>query len=113
MTKPAASKRPKLIPVSDHTRHLSGLLAAELLGWPEVTARPMFGLRSFYRGSVVFAMLPDKRALGTATAVAFKLAGAAGKLESEKWRYLQLNSERDIEPALAALSDAYSAASGR
>src|SRR5438128_9480106 len=56
-------KRPRLVSLSEEMRHRSGLLAQELSRWPDVSMRPMFGLRAFYRGTVVFAMLPDKRAL--------------------------------------------------
>ncbi len=47
-------------------KHRSSLLAQELSRWPDVSMRPMFGLRAFYRGTVVFAMLPHKRGLESA-----------------------------------------------
>ena len=40
-------KRPKLVPVSEEMKHLCALLAQELLQWPDVTVRPMFGLRAY------------------------------------------------------------------
>jgi hypothetical protein len=91
-----------LMPVSDETKHLHPLLAEELLRWPDVTVRPMFGLRAFYRKTVVFAMLPDKRALETPTAIKYKLAG--------KWQSFDLRNETDIDGALDHLNRAYTKA---
>ena len=88
-------------------RHLCALLGQELLRWPDVAARPMFGLRAFYRGTVVFAMLPDKRALESPTAIAYKLPDGLRRREGEKWRLCELQDERDIDTALAYLHTAY------
>jgi len=65
----------------------------------------MFGLRAFYRGTVVFAMLADKRALESPTAIAYKLQ--EGIREGEKWRFCELKDERGIDSALACLDAAY------
>jgi hypothetical protein len=105
MAKLAGSKRPKLVLVSEETSHLSLLLAQELLRWPDVTARPMFGLRAFYRKTVIFAMLPDKRALENPKAIAYKLG--------DKWQPFELNDQHDIDEALARLNQAYSKAARR
>ena len=58
-------KRPKLVPVSEEMRRICEMLARELLRWPDVSMRSMFGMRAVYRGKEVFAMLPDRRALVT------------------------------------------------
>ena len=113
MAKSVARKRPRLVLVSEEMRRICVLLAQELLRWPDVSARPMFGLRAFYRGSVVFAMLPDKRALENPQAVAYKLPDGAQKREGEKWQLFQLKNEHDIENALARLDKAYRRAVGR
>jgi hypothetical protein len=81
------------------------LLAQELLRWPDVTARPIFGLRAFYRGTAVFAMLPDKRALESPNAIGYKLA--------DQWHSFELTNEHDIDQALARLNQAYTRATGR
>jgi len=99
------------MPVSEEMAHRCVLLAQELLRWPDVHVRSMFGLRAFYRGSVVFAMLPDKRALESSEAISYKLAGGAEKHEGEKWRRFDVKSDRDIDNALARLDQAYSRAS--
>ena len=67
----------------------------------------MFGLRAFYRGAVVFAMLPNKRALESPKAITYKLPGGTQTLEGQKWRLFELQDERDIANALACLDQAY------
>ena len=76
MTKRVAKplrKHPPLPRVSEEVRVFSDFLLNELLSWPGVTAKPMFGLRGVYRGSVIFAALPSTRALNTSCSVSFKL----------------------------------------
>jgi hypothetical protein len=107
MAKALARKRPKLVPVSEEMRRVSVLLGQELLRWPGVSVRSMFGLRAFYRGAVVFAMLPDKRALKSPKAIAYKLLDRPSKREGEKWRSYELKNEFDINNALAHLDQAY------
>jgi len=67
----------------------------------------MFGLRAFYRGSVIFAMLPDKQAFKETSEIAYKLTSAAGKREGEKWRRFALAESGDFSAALACLEKAY------
>lgn len=105
-------KRPKLVPPSKEMRHRSVLLAQELLGWPQVSMRPMFGLHAFYRGTIVFAMLPDSRALENPNAVAYKLPSGTPGGVSEKWKLFELENNRDIGKALATLDKAYREAAG-
>jgi hypothetical protein len=56
---------------------------------------------------VVFAMLPDKRALESPTAIAYKLPVGAPPREGQKWRLFELEGERDLGSALACLDKAY------
>jgi hypothetical protein len=93
-------------------RHISALLEQELLGWPGVTARPMFGMRALYRGTAIFAMLPNLRALENPSAIAYK-PGGAKESQSPKWRLLELKNEQDLTVALACLDKAYRGAAGR
>ena len=87
-------------------KHRSSLLAQELSRWPDVSMRPMFGLRAFYRGTVVFAMLPHKRGLESAKAIAYKPSGAHSK-EGGKWKLFKLEDDHDIGRALVILDKAY------
>jgi hypothetical protein len=91
---------------------MSTLLWQELLQWPGVSVRPMFGLRACYRGPVVFAMLPDKRALESPKAIAYKLSGGPTGRQGQKWRLFELEEERDVGDALARLEKAYRSAVG-
>jgi hypothetical protein len=86
---------------------MSALLSEELLQWPGVSTRPMFGMCAFYHGAVVFAMLPDKRALESPTAIAYKLPVGPQRPEEQKWRLFELEGERDLGNALACLDKAY------
>jgi len=52
-------------------RRISALIGDEILRWPEVTERPMFGMRAFYRKGVVFALLPDKRTMDRPNSIAY------------------------------------------
>lgn len=99
--------RPRLRPVSEEMRTLSSLLGEEVLRWPGVTMRPMFGMRAYYRRDVVFAMLPDKRALEDPNGFAYKLAAGAEKREGEKWKLFAIKNASEIGDALAVLDHAY------
>lgn len=101
------AKRPKLPPVSDEVRRISVLLGEELLRWPGVSAKQMFGLRTYYYGVLVFAMLPDKRAFDTPGGMAYKVPTGKEKREGEKWNRFEIRTERDLSAALEKLSKAY------
>jgi hypothetical protein len=113
MARSVAGKRPRLVPVSEEMARICVLLAQELLRWPDVSARSMFGLRAFYREAVVFAMLPDKRALENPEAIAYKMADGAEGREDEKWKLFELKNKHDIDNVLARLDKAYRRAAGR
>jgi hypothetical protein len=85
-------------------KHVYGLLAEEVAGWPDVSMRLMFGLRAIYRKKVIFALLPDKRALESATAIAYKQAG--------KWVLFEVKDENGIGRALTVIEKAYGRAKG-
>ena len=67
------------------------LMESELLSWPHVTARPMFGMVGFYRKGKIFAAIPRNRTLANRDAVLFKLLGASEKTVSSA-----LNDSRAI-----------------
>ena len=73
----------------------------------------MFGLHAFYRGTVVFAMLPNKRALESAKAIAYKLPSRVQSREGGKWKLFELETDHDIARALANLDKAYRRAARR
>ena len=69
---PPAGPRPKLLPVSEEMRRWSALLESELLSWPGVIAKRMFGFRALYRGKRIFAALPNSRGFGPDAAILLK-----------------------------------------
>ena len=83
------------------------MLRDEMLRWPQVRTHPMFGMRAFYRGKIVFAMLPDKRAFENADSIMYKLAATAEKSEGKKWKLLKLTSAEKLGEALEILDSAY------
>jgi hypothetical protein len=93
-------KPPKLPAPSEEMRHKSALLAQELLSWPDVATRPMFGLWAFYRKGMIFAMLPEKRAFEVPNGVALKEGG--------KWKVFEVEGDAGIGEALTVLEKAYS-----
>jgi hypothetical protein len=103
-------KRPNLVVVSDEMRRITVLLGEELSSWPRVRSNPMFGLIAFYRGDTVFALLPAKRAMEKANAIAYKQPRPEHTREGEKWQFFEVESELDIHQALQLLRAAYDSA---
>src|SRR6266700_4015453 len=87
-------------------RRLSALLSEELLRWPGVSTKPMFGMRAFYRGGIVFAMLPDKRGFNSPNAIMYKLPDGRQKREGPKWQFFEVEADV-VSKALACLDKAY------
>ena len=121
--KPAVA-RPKLLPVSEETRRWSALLESELLSWPGVIAKRMFGLRALYRGKKIFAALPNSRGFGPDASILIKfnpmsralLKRAQGDLRihtnspGKGWFSFTLASDTNLHDALDWLSLSYGAA---
>ena len=115
-------KNPDLIPVSDEMRRWCALLADEVIRWPGVTSRKMFGMNALYRGGVIFAAVSDKRALISAHSIIFKMQQPT-KAESarlakdsrtklhfgigQKWFGYEIHEDHDLTGALDWLAVAY------
>lgn len=126
--KQPAGPRPKLLPISEEMRQWSALLEAELLSWPGVTAKPMFGLRAIYKGKTIFAALPRTRGIGPTASFILKFnpmlpallkrAKADPRLDTSTrvpgtgWFSFALNSEADLRDALWWLNHSYESAKG-
>jgi hypothetical protein len=95
--------------VSDEMRHVCALIDGEIAQWPEVTVRPMFGFRSYYRRGVIFALLPETRALETPNSIAYKLP-TDGAREGAKWISWETSGPESVRAVLALLDRAYTAA---
>jgi hypothetical protein len=115
--------RPKMPPASEEMKQWSAMLGNELSAWPKVTARPMFGLRGFYRGKKIFAALPVTRAIRNPNALIFRIQpmpadllerakkepriDTENRIPSAKWFIFELHSESDFRDALWWLNQAY------
>jgi hypothetical protein len=89
-------------------RRLSALLGKELLRWPDVKEKPMFGMRAFYRKDAVFALLPAARTMDRPNSIAYKLADKDHTTrEGKKWRLFDIENEAGLTEALQVLDEAY------
>lgn len=121
--KPAAT-HPKLLPVSEETRRWSALLESELLTWPSVVSKRMFGFRALYRGKRIFAALPNSRGFGPDASVLLKFnpmppallqrtqtdSRIRGNTPGNGWLSFTLTSDTDVHDALEWLNSSYEAA---
>ena len=105
--------RPKLVRPSEEMKHIAGLLERELVQWPDVSMRSMFGMRACYRGDAIFAVLPDKRAMSNPRAIGYRMPPAATREKGKKWQTFEVESSQDIDRALAHLDRAYRKAAAR
>jgi hypothetical protein len=128
--KPAARRnnpsapRPKLLPVSEETQRWSALLESELISWPGVIVKRMFGFRAIYRGKSILAALPGSRGFGPDASVLLKFdpvppallqrakseSRIHGNTPGNGWFSFTLNSDADLHDALDWLNQAYEAA---
>jgi hypothetical protein len=115
-------KSARLFPASEEIRRLAALIAGEVLTWPKVSSKKMFGMNSLYRGAAIFAALPDKRAFFSGQCVIFKLHHVDDRLDRKlandprdnrsgrigaKWFGYELDTAKDINGAIDWLSEAY------
>ena len=120
-------EQPKLLHVSEEMKRLAGLLEAEMLAWPNVTSRPMFGLNGIYRGPNIFAVLPRTRAMDEPDSIAFRLLKRSRHIMDQlandkqivtptpeaKWITFVMKSDSEIHAALKWLALAYRQAVNR
>jgi len=113
--------RPKLPRIQEEMRQLSDLLLGEILGWQNVSSRPMFGMTAVYRGKAIFGVLPRTRAMNTPYSVSFKILsrnpGLKKQLEADsrilpsnsdkKWISFELRSGDDLPDAIRWFTRAY------
>lgn len=102
-------------------KRIAALLETEVLAWPGVSARPMFGMTGLYRDRSIFAALPRTRALDAPDSVAFRVPRRSQRMNSQlsgdkrivapapddKWISFLIHSEEDIHGVLNWLSVAY------
>ena len=124
--KKAGAKRaamPKFFRVDEEMKHRASLLEKEIVGWPEVRTKPMFGMVSFFRKKAIFAAVPRTRTLRSAESIILKFdpptMALCEKIETEPrisrdapgpgagWHAFELASDADIKDALWWLNQAY------
>jgi hypothetical protein len=84
---------PKLPRIPEEMRQWSDLHLHEVLGWPDVSSRPMFGMTAVYRGNTIFGVLPRTRALPST--------------HDAKWISFELQSGDDLPDAIGWFEQAY------
>ena len=131
-----AGKREGMKTAGERMRVFAEALRAELEQWPDVTVQRMFGIKLAYRGEIVFAALPDTKAIYHEDAIMLKFAeekpalvkrmesdphfisaraatGRSSKSEGRKWRFFLIREDGDIHAAIEWLAKAYELARGR
>ena len=120
-TKTERRPRPKLPRIPEEMRQWSDLLLREILGWPNVSSRPMFGMTAVYRGNAIFGVLPRTRAMDTPYSVSFKILSRNPSLQKRleadlrilpstrdaKWISFELRSGEDLPDAIRWFAQAY------
>ncbi len=110
---------PRLRKIDTEMRRWCALLEEEVVTWPQVNTKLMFGMVALYRGKNIFAAVPRTRAAETERSVLIKLPGVLAKRLKRAsgpgagWIAFEINSERDIAEALQRLEEAYEKAEKR
>jgi hypothetical protein len=113
------AERPRLVKVDTEMQRWCAQLEDELVSWPHVTTRPMFGMVAFYRSQRIFAALPRTRAANTPFSLMLKLPKTrderlkAGRGPGASWVTFAMEAETDLPEALRLLGRAYQRARGR
>jgi hypothetical protein len=111
--------------VSEEGKAWAAALAAEVEGWPQVTARAFFGFTALYRRQRIFGLLPRTRGIRTPNSLAFKLESppprvlavlerdprvGATQMQKARWFMFELSAAADMRDALDWLGQAHKAA---
>jgi hypothetical protein len=111
-------ERPKMPPVSEEMKQWSAMLRTELIGWPQVASRPMFGMSGIYRRKRIFAALPVTRGFDTPSSIIFRFDPMPADLNQRalkepritagtRWFSFEIQSAEDLRDALWWLNQAY------
>ena len=111
-------ERPRLFKIDTEMQRWCALLEEQLLEWPEVSKKPMFGMIGFYRNKAIFAAIPRTKAAESARSVLIKLPEVKDKRlkrvsgRDSQWVAFELDFASDINEALTWLERAYETNSG-
>jgi hypothetical protein len=124
--KPSARPRRKMVKAPEEVQRWSALLSEEIVSWPEVRAKHMFGFLAYYRGDVLFGILPRTRGFDSGRLVILKFdpmppklfhraerdprLGTWTRFPRKGWFTFELTSEDDLRDALWWLQHACSCA---
>jgi hypothetical protein len=119
-------------PASEELQAISAALLAEVAGWPQVSARPMFGGTMLYREQLPFAFLPRTKKMMVQDGLWLKfhtvsdarrrklsadphildqvMMRESRKEGSPRWMGLVVEGPSDVQRALAWLGEAHAAA---
>jgi hypothetical protein len=118
---PKRRERPKMPPISQEMKQWSAMLRTELMGWPQVKSRPMFGMSGLYRRKKIFAALPGTRGIDTPNSIIFRFDPMPADLKQRalresritpgtRWFTFEIQFTEDLRDALWWLNHAYEAA---
>jgi hypothetical protein len=113
-----------MVQASEEVQRWSALLAEEILSWPEVRTKHMFGFLACYRGDALFGILPRTRGFDSGRLVILKFdpmppklfqraerdprLGTWTRFPRKGWFTFELTSEDDLRDALWWLQQAFS-----
>jgi hypothetical protein len=116
-------RRPSMPRTSDEMKEWSAMLEHELLGWPHITTKPMFGLLGLYRKKTIFAALPVTRGIGAPNSIIFKMksmtpdllrrvnedprVSTGTRMRAKGWHSFDVNSTEDLKDVLSWMKQAY------
>jgi hypothetical protein len=116
-----------MVRTSEEVQRWSALLAEELVSWPNVRSKPMFGFYAYYRGDTLFTILPRTRSFDSGNLLILKFnpmpekllerARADARLDTSTrvpgkgWFTFELTSEEDLRDALWWIQQAFANAS--
>jgi len=119
----ARKAMPKFYAVDEEMKHRASLLQGEVVSWPGVTTKPMFGMVSLFREGAIFAAVPKTRTLRSPQSIILKFdpmplalrerQAAEPRLTRDApgpgagWHAFEVASEADIKDALWWLNQAY------
>ena len=122
----SARPRRKMVRTSEEVQRWSALLAEEMISWPTVRSKPMFGFYAYYRGDALFTILPRTRGFDSGSLLILKfnpmpeelLQRARGdarldtstRVPEKGWFTFELAGEDDLRDALWWIEQAFACA---
>ena len=120
------ARRATFAAIAQEMRRWSAFLETELMTWPDVNRKAMFGFLSFYRAGKIFAALLWRRGFNSSSSLILRFtrmpaallakARADARMDTNTrvpgkgWFSFEVASECDLRDALAWLDHAYQAA---